>query len=180
MIVHPPKITRQVDELFLSFPILNREELREAQGLVNKWREFKGKIELALKRFLKPRSNDANAYMWVLCQAIAEAIMSSKEDVYRQTIRDYGQFESVTVPTGSAQKFANGWGRTDGKTHIGWFCDLIDNYDGSTTALCYYGSSSYDTKQMHIILDALSRECDDLGLDVQISDSVRGLLNDAT
>lgn len=178
MIVHPPKITRQVDDIFLSFPVLDRDELREAQGIVNKWRGFTKKLEMTVKVFRKPRSNDANGYMWVLCKAIAEAIQSSKEDVYRSIIRDYGQFETITLPSDRAQVFANGWGRSEGKDHIGWFCDIQENYDDTSTVLCYYGSSSYDTQQMHVILDALIQECDDLGLDVQISDSVRGLLND--
>lgn len=178
MIVHSPKMTRNGDDLFLSFPILNRDELKDAQAIVSKWRGATKKLELVVRLFRKPRSNDANGYMWVLCSAIAEAIQSTKEDVYRSTIRDYGQFETITLPSERAQTFVNGWGRSDNKEHIGWFCDIIDNFDGTSTVLCYYGSSSYDTKQMHIILDALIQECDDLGLDVQISDSVKGLLND--
>lgn len=177
MIVHPPRITRQVDELFLSFPLLDRKEVADARAIVAKWREFKKLISMNLKVYHKPRSNDANAYMWVLCQSIAEALHTSKEEVYRTHIRDYGEFETLVLPTNRAQCFANGWGRGLEGQQIGWFCDLIDNFDGTTTVLCYYGSSSYDTKQMSILIDSLVRECDDLGLDVQISDSIRGLLN---
>lgn len=178
MIVRPPKITSQVDELYLSFPLLDRNELFEARGLVAKWRKSEKKLSLSVSQYHKPRSNDANAYMWVLCQAIAEAVKSTKEEVYRAHIRDYGEFDAIVCPTKGAQRFASGWGRENGKSGTGWFCDLIDNYDGTTTVLCYYGSSTYNTKQMSTILDSLISECDELGLEVQITDSVRALLND--
>ena len=88
MLVHSPKITRQVDDLFLSFPLKGRDELREAQKLVAQHRTEDKPLELTLKKARKSRSVNANAYMWVLCQALAEVLGTTKEAVYRTFVRD--------------------------------------------------------------------------------------------
>ena len=46
----------------------------------------------------KRRSMDANRYMWVLCDRIANVIKSTKDDVYRQAIQAVG----VLIPTMTA------------------------------------------------------------------------------
>ena len=167
-----PKIIKQDGETLLSFP-LGPLELQEARLLVMR---YAGKVlSLTVKLFRKPRTKHQNDYLWTLCQAIAQAIGVSKEDVYRQVIRDYGQYEAVTVKDEALQSLVEGWQRDRG---LGWFVDTMTNYDGTTTALLYFGSSSYDTEQLSRLLDALVDECDTLGLDVQIPDEIKALLRE--
>lgn len=174
MLVHSPKITRQIDDLFLSFPLVGRDELREAQKLVADFRKNEKPLELTLKQARKRRSVDANAFMWVLCQALAEVLQTSKEAVYRSFVRDYGQFYTTTCSTEDVIGITRAWA----KNGTGWVSEYTNNFDGTATVLLYPGSSTYDSKQMSRLIDALCAECEDLGLTVQIPPEVEALLNE--
>lgn len=172
MLVHSPKITRQVDDLFLSFPLKGRDELREAQKLVAQYRTDDKPLELTLKKARKSRSVNANAYMWVLCQALAEVLGTTKEAVYRTFVRDYGTFYTANFRTEEVPGVMRSW-QSNG---VGWLIDYENNHDGTSTVLLYPGSSTYDSTQMKRLIDAMTAECEDLGLTVQIPPEVEALL----
>ena len=50
------------------------------------------KLSIEIKKWRKKRSLDANAYLWVLCTAIAEKRECSKEEVYEEMLQHYGCF----------------------------------------------------------------------------------------
>ena len=168
-----PKIIKQ-DKTYLAFPI-EKDQEQEARKLVVK---YAGKVlSVEAKQFRKPRSDTQNAYLWTLCQALGQALGISKDDVYRQVIRDYGQFETATVKTEAAKALVDGWERNHERDgHLGWFAESADNYDGTTTVILYFGSSSYDTLSQKRLIDALVQECEDLCLDVQIPDEIKALM----
>lgn len=177
MLVDVPKIITEQDEhgrrRYLAF-LLPKESLQEAQKLVMRYKEIKKQLSLSVKVFRKPRSLDANAYCWVLCQAIGEALGIPKERVYRQHVKDVGPFYTAVFDAPEAEGAARCWASNG----LGWMAEMQDNYDGTVTAFLYPGSSTYDTAQMSRLLDSLVSDCDDIGLDVQIPDEVRALLHD--
>ena len=59
---------------------------------------------------------------------------------------------------------------------VGWLIDYENNHDGTSTVLLYPGSSTYDSTQMKRLIDAMTAECEDLGLTVQIPPEVEALL----
>lgn len=59
---------------------------------------------MQLKRFGK-RSLDANAYLWVLCQKIGEAIHNTKEVVYKEMVSRAGQFVLVPIREDALEAF---------------------------------------------------------------------------
>ena len=172
MLVRSPKITRQVDDLFLSFPIEGRDELREAPRLVAEYRKTDKPLELSLKQARKSRSVNANAYMWLLCQALAEVLQTDKQAVYRDFVKDFGTFYTTKCQVEDVPGITKAWS----KNGMGWISEYTNNYDGTATVLLYPGSSTYDTKQMSRMIDAMCRECDDLGLTVQLPAEIKELL----
>ena len=172
MLAHNPKITRNVDELFLSFPLLTVSELREAQKLVGEFRKEEKPLDLTLRKARKQRSKDSNAFMWVLCQGIAEALGTTKEAVYRQFVKDYGVFCTATIRTDEVLALTRAWSSNG----LGWISEYQNNHDGSATVLLYPGSSTYSTKEMSRMIDAMTAECEDLGLTIQIPPEVEALL----
>ena len=171
MIAAAPSIERGEDGFRLSF-LLPRESIQEARKLVMKYRQNDKPLSLSVSVYRKPRSLDANAYMWVLCQAIGEALGLPKETVYRQHIRDFGPFFTSQYTPEEAAGVMRCW-QSNG---IGWLTDSEDNYDGTVTVYLYPGSKTYDTAQMSRLIDSLIEDCDDLGLMVQIPEEVRALL----
>lgn len=132
-----------------------------------------GDYVLSITKRKKKRSLTANAYCWVLCESIARAVKSSKEDVYRQAIRQVGVGETLTVSLESMDRFISLWSSKG----LGWVVDRISDDGVVATVIAYYGSSTYDTKEMARLIDWLVDEAESLDIDV-MTPAERSLLLD--
>lgn len=119
--------------------------------------------ELELKRFKKRRSLDANAYMWVLVDKLAAKLEVSREDVYREAIRDIPGVSTVGCFTSSmAPDIVKSWTSRG----IGWQAiELPSKIKGCTNLQLFKGSSEYDSKQMAALIDCLVNECKEQGIE---------------
>ncbi len=117
------------------------------------------------------RSNDANSFCWALCDEIARKIQGTKEEVYRDAIKDVGTFQTVSVLNEAADKFIRVW-ETQG---LGWPAIKMNEYAGRTYVMAFYGSSAYDTKEMSRLIDYLVQEAKNLDIET-ISDREKSLL----
>ncbi len=126
--------------------------------------ELKGHdVRIEVKRWRKRRSLDSNAYAWVLIDRIAQATGVPKTEVYRQAIREIGGVsEIVCVRTKAVDKLREGW-----EAHgLGWQTDVMPSkIEGCTNVVLYYGSSTYDTKQMSALIDSLVQDAQALGIE---------------
>src|SRR5690554_6565239 len=119
-------------------------------------------VRVEIKKWRKKRSLDANAYAWVLIDKIAQATRVPKTEVYRQAIREIGGVSDiVAVPDNAVDKFREGWS----KQGIGWQTETLDSKPGYKRIVVYYGSSTYDTKQMSALIDSLVQEAQALGIE---------------
>ena len=122
------------------------------------------KYTCIIKEFCKKRSLNANAYMWRMVGKIAAAVLATPEEIYRDILKDIGDnYEVFAVRNEFAAKFPDIWAAD----HIGWIAEKIgpSNQEGYTDFMCFYGSSVYDTKQMSRLIDAVIRECKELGIE---------------
>ena len=110
-------------------------------------------ISAEIKKWREHRSRDANALMWAVCEELAIAMRSTKEEVYRRAIRDVGEHEPLPIKDCAVERFCANWA-TKG---VGWFAEVQDNskIPGYKLVFAYYGSSTYDTKAMSRLLDYL-------------------------
>lgn len=150
---------------------LGEEQLNEIDGF--------GEKELAIE--IKPksekRSNTANAYMWALCNDIAEKVDNiGKDDVYRQAVRERGISRDFHMLTEQEMKTLSAAWRQLG---IGWLTEPLDyEPDGEHRILrCYYGTSTYNGKQMRKIIDFLEEDARNLNITL-ISPKEKDLLLD--
>lgn len=120
-------------------------------------------LRVEIKQHRNRRSLDANAYCWVLCQRIAEAIQQTPEDVYRDFIRRVGQFEFLPIKDEAVDRFFEIW-QSKG---IGWFAEKAwdSKLEGYTTVKAYYGSSVYDTREMSVLIDEIVRQCKEMDIE---------------
>jgi len=120
-------------------------------------REFVGRMKdkmysASLKEHREKRSLDANAYLWVLCQKIAEVVRyTTKEEVYREAIKRVGQFEYLPIREDAVDTFIKRWNDKG----LGWFAEQVEDskLPGYIKVIAYYGSSVYDTKEMSVLID---------------------------
>ena len=124
-----------------------------------------GKVyEADLKEHRKKRSLDANAYCWVLLGKIANKVGLDKDDVYREMIRGVGDnYTIVPIRNDAVDKWIENWQARG----TGWVCDILgeSKIDGYTNVITYYGSSTYDTKQMSALINLVVQECKTLGIE---------------
>lgn len=131
------------------------------------------KLTLRVSKFRKGRSLDANAYMWVLCDKLAEKLGITKEEVYRSHIKEIGVFRTVEIDEKAADTLVHSWGLHG----IGWVAERLDHsmHEGFTIIALYYGSSTYNTKQMSRLIDAIVQDCKEQGIETLTPDELQQL-----
>ena len=121
-------------------------------------------LDIVIRKHRKKRSLDANSYMWVLLQKIADAISTDenrvdKWDVYLEMIASYGVFTHVIVKPDAVERVKEEWRavRELGPVSV--------NGQAGIQIQCYYGSHTYDTKEMARLIDGVVTECKQLGIE---------------
>ena len=141
---------------------------KQLETLVGK---FKANTEWELKPYKEKRSLSANALAWVYCDKLAEKLKTTKERIYQDAIDNVGVFEEIKVNSPEAgQRFKRIWKQNG----LGWLTKTIDD----TTILAYYGSSTYDTKQMARLIDYLQEECKEQGIETRPQWEVDAMLKE--
>ena len=110
------------------------------------------------------RSNEANAYYWTLVNELSDKIGIPPKDIYRTHIKDVGgNYEVVPIREDAVETWIKNW-RDKG---LGWVCESIgqSKLRGYTNVICFYGSSTYDTRQMARLIDLCIQDCKAQGIE---------------
>lgn len=131
--------------------------------------------EYELVKTKKRRSLDANAYAWVLVDKIASAIRLPKEEVYQNAIKGIGGVSDIVcVKDEAVVKLRQNWS----KNGLGWQTETMPSkIAGCTNVVLYYGSSSYDVKQMSALIDRLIEDARALDIETMPPDRLEALLS---
>ncbi len=154
---HKPKITiestNQKDICTDEFNLLQQEEL----------------IDIDLSKHKEKRSLNANSYCWVLLGKIAEVVGNTKEEVYREYIKDKGIYKIITMNSEAVPTFKRVWEERG----LGWVCESSETkIAGLTDVVAYYGTSSYNKKQMAIFIDYVVQEAKELHIQTLTPDEI--------
>ena len=130
--------------------------------------KFNGKdVNMDLKVWKPKRSGAANRYMWVLVDKIAQVKHITKEEVYRQEIKEIGGVSTVLLMIDEAvERFCKDWDSRG----VGWQTEVIPIGDGRSNVIAYYGSSTFDRDQMTQLIENLIFEAENLGIDTDTPD----------
>lgn len=156
-------------------------ELNEKQDAMDMYDELHKveKLSLNISRYKEKRSNDANAYFWTLCGKLASKTKQPKVDIYRELIRDIGDnYEILPIRNEAVDKFIENWGKdANGRKKLGWICDILGDskHEGYTNVIAYYGSSTYDSRQMSALIDGIIFECKEQGIQTMTPDQIAKL-----
>lgn len=126
----------------------------------------KGKL-YEIKEHRKRRSLNANNFCWLIIGRIADALRTSKDEVYLTMLKRYGQSDLVSVlasiDVSRYFKYYEEAGRTrlQGKDFIHY--------------RVYAGSSEYDERQMAILIDGIVDEAKTLGIETLPPDEIAHL-----
>lgn len=130
------------------------------------------KLDVKMSRHRKKRSVSANSLMWVYLQKMAEVLQSDKWSVYLQILKKYGQFTYVVVKPQAVDDFVKNWRESEvlGEIEV--------NGNKGVQILCYFGSSTYDTKDFSFLLNGLIEECKEIGIETISDEEFERLMKD--
>ena len=107
-----------------------------------------------VKEHKQKRSKSQNAYMWEIIGQIADIQRLSKEEVYLQMLKDYGQSEIISMLSIINPKGYLKYYEKIGKGQV--------NDKEFTHYKVYKGSSEYDSREMSILIDGVIQEATQL------------------
>lgn len=120
------------------------------------------------KKWRARRSLDANAYLWTLSDKIAQVVGNTKEDVYRDAIEHKGACDVLMIRRDALPDFIKHWSSNG----IGWFCQKIGERGEFVELDAYYGSSTYNTQEMSLIIDWVVQLAKDLDIEAETPEEI--------
>ena len=135
------------------------------------------KLDIELKKYRKKRSLDANAYCWLICDLIAKDLSKdgavvTKEAVYKDAILKIGTFESIIIEEKAYENFKRIWERQG----LGFLIQEVTKKNKCVKVHCYYGSSTYNSKEMSLLIQLLVDLAKTLGLETKTPEEIESLL----
>jgi hypothetical protein len=121
-------------------------------------------LEIDIHQQKKKRSLDANSYAWVLITKIADALRTSKEELYIEMLKRYGQREKELISIIDDEKALEMIHKA-----LNNHCTVVG--DGTVNGKQFkhlavlIGSSQYDTRQMAILIDGIVSEAKELNIE---------------
>lgn len=154
--VGKPKIGMTWDGYATITFTVNRERLPELEGI-------KANAAISVVDPKADKSRNQNAYMWALIGELAKKVEISKQECYREYIREYGVYKALEVKNEAAEAFEEAWK----KQGVGWIVEKEDGREGYKNIMAYYGTSTYTAEQMARLIDAIVNDCKSYGIDVR-------------
>lgn len=125
------------------------------------------KVSVKAKKWRNKRSLDANAYAWVLMQKIAEKINSDRWSVYLEMLKRYSRASTFLIVKEDAVE----------RTRQQWrecidFGEVCVNGQKGHQLQVFFGSSTFDTKEMSVFIDGIVSECKEMEIETMTPDEI--------
>ena len=174
------EITGKIDALNVDFATgktkltLEINEKQTAKQIYDELHDCE-KLSIKIAKYREKRSLDANAYCFVLIGKLAEKLNLTKEEIYRNAIKDIGgNSDIVCVKNEAVDNLCKGWERNG----LGWQTDTFPSkIDGCTNVILYYGSSTYDSKQMYLLIQNVVEDCKTQGIETKTPNEISNLIS---
>lgn len=143
---------------------------KDIKAIVDDWITKIGKkVMISIKEIRKKRSLNANAYFWVLLNDLAVKLNTTSDELYKRYVREYGVCQMILVSGSDKEEakkaFIERWGK--GHDSSGWFAEDFGN-----CIKVYFGTSTYDSKEMSRIIEAVVEDCKSAGINTLTPDEI--------
>jgi hypothetical protein len=112
-----------------------------------------------IKQFRQKRSLDANAALWLILSKMAEVLKTNKDDLYLEMLSRYGVFTHIVVKPNVVERVKQEW-----KT-VRELGEVTINGKTGIQLQCFFGSSTYDSKEFSVLLDGVINDAKEVGID---------------
>lgn len=136
--------------------LLIQDEPEVLEGLM----KLPDEVDLLIKKLFNKRSKNANDYAWEIMGQMASKLCITKEEVYLEMLKKYGQSVIVTVREGIDP------GRLF--KYYEFFNDGLHNGKKFVAYKVFIGTSQYSTEEMSIFIDGIVKEAKELGIQTEL------------
>jgi len=124
-------------------------------------------VEVEIDEHFEKRSNKANAYAWALISKIANELAISKEDIYLDVIKHYGQRQQIVVDNDvNLESYGIKY----------YEVDYQDEFKTEYTV--YQRSSEMNAKEMSILIKGIEHEAEQLSIPTKSSEEVERFISE--
>lgn len=116
-------------------------------------------LDVTIKLYKEKRSLNANAMLWSCLGEIAAVLRTDKWNVYLMMLKRYGKYTYICVKPNVVESVKAQWRECE---EIG---EININGEKAVQLLCYFGSSTYDSKEFSVLLDGVISEMKEMGLE---------------
>lgn len=123
--------------------------------------------------YKEKRSNQANKYFWELLGQLCLEMGLDTIEEYKKRVRQLGVFRYWEIDKDNVATFNKMWSDNG----IAWFTDVVDIAENGKIGInAYYGSSSYNSKQMAKLIDGVVQDCKSIGIETETPENIKSLL----
>jgi len=120
----------------------------------------KGKeLSVDIKQFRVKRSLDSNAYLWVILSKMAVILKTTKDELYLQVLDRYGIYTHIVVKPEMVERVKQEW------KVVRELGEVTINSKVGIQMQCYFSSSTYNSKEMSVLINGVVEECKELGIE---------------
>lgn len=150
----------QSDRINITFELL--------EGHINELDELIDKdLSVEAKKFYDKRSGKANRLLWGCIGDISQSLNQDKWEIYLHYIRRQGQFTTMQIIPEALEKLQSQWRETE---VIG---TAIVNGIEMLDVICYFGSSTYNSKEFGLLLDDIIEDMKAMGIPLPTSEEMQ-------
>lgn len=122
--------------------------------------------------YKEKRSNQANKYFWELLGQLCLEMGLDTIEEYKKRVRQLGVFRYWEIDKDNVATFNKMWSDNG----IAWFTDIVDIAENGKIGInAYYGSSSYNSKQMARLIDGVVQDCKSIGIETKTPEEINSL-----
>lgn len=143
------------------------------ETVINEVDKLKGsKLSIKAVKYRQKRSLDANGLLWHCLGEIALSLHADKWDIYLQMLKRYGKYTYICVKPNMVDSVRSQWRESEviGEVNI--------NGSEAVQMLCYFGSSTYNTKEFSVLLEGVISEMQEMGLATPLSQDMKRALEE--
>lgn len=146
--------------------------LMQQAGEINPEKDY----DIVIKPHWKKRSLDSNSYFWEMVNKLSEVLDISPKELYQNYIKQGNVYRDWQLTQQQAPTFIHVWEQQG----IGWVTEKLDYAENEDDVIirAYYGSSSYNTKQMSRLIDKVVQDCKAVGIETRTPEEIASMLGE--
>ena len=130
-------------------------EVQVLREVIDKGKE----LTVEVKMYRVKRSLDSNAYLWVLLSKMADVMKTTKDELYIEVLSRYGVFTHIVVKPDVVSRVISQW------KVVRELGEVTINGTKGQQLQCFFSSSSYDSKEMSVLIEGVISECKELDIE---------------